>query len=87
METFKGLKAQLALQEWPNVYFFKFIVPSDSEKIALVTGLFDDPSEMSMHPSKKGNYTSISIKTVMMDVEAILDIYYKASAINGVIAL
>ena len=87
METFEGLKAQLALQEWPNVYFFKFIVPSDSEKIALVTGLFDDPSEMSMHPSKKGNYTSISIKMVMMDVEAILDIYYKASAINGVISL
>jgi len=87
METFEGLRAQLALQEWPNVYFFKFIVPSDSEKIALVTGLFDDPSEMSMHPSNKGNYTSISIKMVMMDVEAILDIYYKASAINGVISL
>ncbi|NDB35553.1 MAG: DUF493 family protein [Flavobacteriia bacterium] len=87
METFEGLRTQLELQEWPNVYFFKFIVPSESEKIAMVSGLFDDQSQLTIHSSKNGNYTSISIKMVMIDVDSIMAIYLKASEINGIIIL
>lgn len=87
METFERLREQLLLLEWPNIYFFKFIVPSDSEKIARITGLFDDHSELTLHPSKNRKYTSISVKVVMMDVDSIISIYVRASEINGVISL
>ena len=87
METFDQLRDQLQLLEWPNVYFFKFIVPSDSEKIARITGLFEDHTEMTLHPSKQGKYTSVSLKVVMLDVDSIIKIYEKASEINGVISL
>jgi len=85
--TFDKLREQLVLQEWPNVYFFKFIVPSDSEKIALVTNFFDAHAEVTLHPSKTGKYTSISAKTIMMDVDAIIAIYEQSAAIPGVISL
>lgn len=84
---FDALKEQLLLQEWPNVYFFKFIVPNDSEKLALVTGFFDANAEITLHPSKTGKYTSISAKTVMMDVDSIIALYERAAAIPGVISL
>jgi putative lipoic acid-binding regulatory protein len=87
VESFERLREQLELLEWPNVYFFKFIVPSDSEKIARVTGLFDDHSELSLHPSKTGKYTSVSVKVVMLDVDSIISVYQEASKINGVISL
>jgi putative lipoic acid-binding regulatory protein len=40
-----------------------------------------------MHPSKNGNYTSLSVKVVMMDVDAIITIYELAAKIEGVISL
>jgi len=39
------------------------------------------------HSSKEGNYTSISVKMVMMDVDSIMTLYYKASEIEGIIIL
>lgn len=87
VETFERLREQLVLLEWPNVYFFKFIVPSDSDKIARVTGMFDDHSEMTLHPSKNGKYTSVSVKMVMMDADSIISVYVKAAEIDGVISL
>lgn len=87
VEIFNKLREQLLLQEWPNVYFFKFIVPNDSEKLALVTGFFDINAELTMHPSKTGKYTSVSAKTVMMDVDSIIALYERAAEIPGVISL
>lgn len=87
MHEFDNLKLQLEQQEWPNLYFFKFIIPTDSEKIALITQLFDNESEVTIHPSGKGNYTSISAKIIMMDVDSIIQIYEQASKIEGIISL
>jgi len=86
-EVLEKLKVQLELQEWPNVYFFKFIIPNNSETIALTTGLFDNEAEVVMHPSKNGNYMSISAKEMMLDVNSILEKYKKASLIKGIISL
>lgn len=87
MHKFDNLRIQLELQEWPNLYYFKFIIPTDSEKIALITKLFDNESEVTIHPSAKGNFTSISAKIIMMDVDSIIQIYEQASKIEGVISL
>lgn len=87
MGQFDELKSKLELEEWPNLYFFKFIMPSDNQKIALVSSLFDDTSDIQVRPSSKGNYTSISVKEMMFDVNSIIDIYEKAALIEGVIIL
>ncbi|MBM3417740.1 MAG: DUF493 domain-containing protein [Bacteroidetes bacterium] len=87
MSTFDKLQEQLLLQEWPNLYLFKFIVPNEIEKIAKVSSLFNENCDLSMHSSSKGNYLSITVKEVMMSAEDIIDIYKKAAEIKGVITL
>ena len=87
METFNTLREQLALLEWPDVYFFKFIVPNDQLKIDQITAFFDENATIGFHPSGKGNYISISVKAVMLNVDEIITIYEQSSAINGVISL
>jgi putative lipoic acid-binding regulatory protein len=86
-ETLEKLKVQLDLLEWPNVYLFKFIVPNQPEQIAQVTSLFDQVSDLVMHPSSTGKYMSISVRELMLDVDSILEKYKKASLIEGIISL
>lgn len=87
-DIFNNLRIQLEQQEWPNVYFFKFIVPNDDEKLALVTALFDDQgADLILHPSKTGKYVSVSAKEFMLDVDSIIQKYEEAAKIKGVISL
>lgn len=72
---------------WPTLYMFKFIIPSDNHKIALVESLFDDGAEIKMQPSSKGKYTSITARVVMLDAEQVISIYQRASEIEGIISL
>ena len=86
---FDRIKKSLdALHDWPTVYMFKFIVPSDNKKIALVEALFDsDTAQIRRKQSAKGNYTSLTVREVMTDADTVLDRYKKASEIEGLIAL
>ena len=84
---FDKLKTQLDLQEWPRLYLFKFIAPSDNEKIALITKMFNDVSEINIRPSSKGKYTSITVKEVMMNPDRVIELYEEAAKIEGVIIL
>lgn len=86
-EVLKKLKEQLELQEWPNVYFFKFVIPNQPEQIAQATALFNETAEISFHNSTNGNYTSISVKEVMVNSDEIIEIYKKAATIKGIISL
>ncbi len=86
-DVFYKLKAQLEELSWPDVYLFKFIVPNDPEKIAKVSAMFNESSELVMHPSRNGNYLSISAKELMLDVDSIIEKYTKAAQIKGVISL
>ena len=85
--TFDKLRKQLELQEWPNVFLFKFIAPNDSETIAKITALFDDGMDLNYQPSKTGKYMSVSAKEMMLDVDSIIVKYERGSQIKGVIAL
>jgi hypothetical protein len=84
---FDKLKIQLDQQEWPRLYLFKFISPSDNHKIALITNMFDDVSDINIRPSSKGKYTSISVKEIMMNSERVIELYEEAAKIDGVIIL
>lgn len=86
-KRFEKLYEQLEQEDWPRLYFFKFIAPSDSRTIALVTRLFENENNITMRPSRKGNYTSISVKEVMMSAASVIDVYEKAAQIKGVISL
>jgi len=87
MGGFDKLKEQLELEEWPNLYLFKFIMPSENEKIAKITKLFNEDSDMTIRPSRNGNFTSISVKEVMINSESVIEVYEKASLVKGVIIL
>ena len=86
-DPYASLRKQLELEEWPNVYLFKFIVPNTSENIALTTALFSDSSDISMHESSTGKFVSVSVKELMLDVDSIIDKYRDATKIKGLMAL
>jgi hypothetical protein len=86
-DPFKKLREQLELLEWPNVYFFKFIVPNETQLLALATALFNETAEITFHESKTGKYISIGAKEMMLDVDSIIIIYQKAALIKGIISL
>jgi hypothetical protein len=86
-DVLEKLKIQLEQQEWPDVYMFKFIVPNESEKVAQVTALFNNSTDIVMHPSKTGKYISVTAKELMIDVGSILEKYEEAALIGGLIAL
>ncbi len=86
-DIFKSLRAQLELEEWPNVYLFKLIAPNNSETVAKITALFDDGADLHYQPSKTGKYISISAKEMMMDVDSIIAKYEQAALIEGVMTL
>lgn len=86
MDNFQKLKEQLDGQEWPAVYFFKFIVPNDNEKVAKISSLFGE-AEINFKTSRTGKFISISAKEVMLNTDAIIKVYKQASQIKGVISL
>lgn len=72
---------------FPAVYMYKFIIESENRKIALLESIFDADAEIHTKESSNGKYTSITAKTVVVDVEEIILVYKKASEIKGVIFL
>jgi hypothetical protein len=86
-DIFKNLREQLEQEDWPAVYLFKFIVPNDAEKLAIITSLFNDSNDLVLHQSKNGNFVSVSVKELMLDVDSIIEKYIEAAKIKGVISL
>lgn len=84
---FDKLEKQLEQEEWPQTYLFKFISPGDEKSIARVVALFENQNEIAFRPSNKGNFTSITIKEVMLCAKEVIEIYKKAAEIKGVITL
>lgn len=87
-ETFNGLHEQLSKEkEWPMLYFFKFIVPNDHQKLARVEALFGAEAQISINESRNGKYLSISAKEIMLSADEIIERYKKAQKIEGIISL
>ncbi len=69
---------------WPSLYTFKFIVPKGKEDDLRKLFPMHNPSERS---SKNGNYISFTIQMMIPSTEAVIEVYEKASVIEGIIAL
>jgi hypothetical protein len=74
-------------QEWPGIYFFKFIVPNDKIKLDLVRKLFRFEDHITYRTSKDIKFIALSCKEEMQNPDEVLEIYRKAAEIEGVIAL
>ena len=87
---YEKLKSQLyETNSWPAEYLYKFIVKSDTKKIAAVEAIFDNMGAViNTIESKKGKYTSISINLLMRDPNAVIEKYQEvAEKVEGVISL
>lgn len=86
--NFDALRTKLIESgDWPRVYFFKFIIPANNKKLALVEALFGAEANVTIKQSSKGNYSSISAKELMLSADSVIERYEKATEIEGLIAL
>lgn len=73
---------------WPSTYLYKFIIPSDIEKVAEIRSIFKGiGAEIIIKDSSKGTYSSISIKVLMESPQAVVEKYIEVSSVEGVISL
>ena len=73
---------------WPAEYLFKFIVPTDKEKVDRVENAFNDlGAVIKTTQSKTGKFTSISVDVKMNSSQSIVDKYLEVSDIEGIISL
>jgi len=88
-EFYERLKVELDLSNtWPAEYLFKFIVPTDKEKILKVEAAFDCMGAViKTTKSKTGKFTSISVDVQMKDAQEIIDKYIEVSTVEGIISL
>ena len=73
--------------EWPLLYYFKFIIHNNQQKLDQVKELFADPSSITYNTSRDIKFISLSCKQLMPDAESIIAIYEKANLVDGLIAL
>ena len=86
---YKKLKKSLKNDtQWPALYLYKFIVPSNESKIATIEAIFANTNaEITKRNSSKGTYTSVLIKVKMKSPDAVIEKYKKVSKVEGVISL
>ncbi len=87
-EQFESLREKLSKDNnWPQVYMFKFIIPADNKKMALVEAKFSDEADIQQKESSGGKYISITVKEVMLSADDVINKYKEVSTIEGVMAL
>ena len=86
-DQFQKLKETLNKElNWPTIYMFKFIVPADNRRIALVESKFSDEAIITKKESTSGKYISITIKEVMLTADSIIDKYKEMDGIEGLMS-
>jgi putative lipoic acid-binding regulatory protein len=69
---------------WPALYMYKFIVPTGQEdQVKKLFPLHTVTEKL----SKQGNYTSVTIQVMMQSSDAVIEMYRRASQIEGIVAL
>jgi len=88
-EFFERLKQELINStNWPAEYLFKFIVPTQDDKVLEIENAFNQMGAViDTTQSKTGKYTSVSINVRMASAQAVIDKYIQLSGIEGIISL
>lgn len=75
------------IHRWPSKYMYKFVLPSDEERITRLKMIFGESAEFKTRMSSNGNYTSITVFEIMLNADDIFDRYRRAATIPGIISL
>ncbi|MGI9551922.1 MAG: DUF493 family protein [Aurantibacter sp.] len=88
-EFYARLKTQLAESTtWPSNYLYKFIVPTDADKIERIHDIFDNTGAViESKKSKKGKYTSVSVTVNLKNPDEVIKKYKEVGKVEGVISL
>ena len=88
-EFYIRLKDELANTSlWPSIYLYKFIVPTDKEKIFEVQNAFNNMGAViKTSQSKTGKFTSISVNVQMKSPDHVIEKYQEVSNVEGIISL
>lgn len=88
-EFYERLKNELDnANVWPAKYLFKFIVPSEEEKIKTVENAFNSlGAVIDTRQSTGGKFTSISVDVQMPSADSIIKKYQEVSIVEGIISL
>ena len=89
-EFYEKLKGQLhETASWPAEYLYKFIVKTNTEKIAILEAIFNNMGAViKTTESKNGKYTSVSVNLLMRNPDTVIEKYKEvAEKVEGVISL
>ncbi|MCK0145533.1 DUF493 domain-containing protein [Arenibacter sp. F26102] len=88
-DFYTRLKEQLAeTSKWPSNYLYKFIVPTDPEKIKQIQDIFDNTGAViESKKSKNAKYTSLSITVNLKNPDEVIRKYKEVGEVKGVISL
>jgi len=88
-EFYQRLKDELLNTSlWPSVYLYKFVVPTDKQKIETIFSSFDNMGAViNTRVSKNGKYTSVSVNVKMKNPDAVIQKYIELSDIEGILSL
>lgn len=88
-DFYDNFRAKLnAVEKFPSMYTFKFIVKADSTAQDDVKQLFTHESaKFSEKASSGGKYTSITVETFVNNAEDVIDYYKQVSKIESVMML
>jgi len=70
---------------WPSLYTFKFIIPAAREED--LRQLFPLHTTITQKSSEKGKYISLTYQMMMPSSDSVIEVYKKASVIEGIVAL
>jgi len=89
-EDFYG-KLRIKLEEtttFPVKYMFKFIIPTDNDKLEKIENMFNHIGAVITTKSSKSNkYKSLTILATMNSVDEIIKKYEEVDTVEGVISL
>lgn len=87
-EHIERLRARLnEIHIWPSIFMFKFILPSDEARLTQLKLIFGESAEIRERLSSKGNYTSVTVREMMLSADDIFDRYRRAKDIKDIISL
>ncbi|WP_442266236.1 DUF493 family protein [Tenacibaculum sp. ZS6-P6] len=74
--------------KFPTKYLYKFIVPSEDDKVEQVQDIFNKGGAViNTRKSRSGKYTSVSIHLNVSNADEVISYYQQAEKIEGIISL
>ena len=72
---------------WPTEYLYKFIIPTEIEKINFVENVFNNMGAVIVtKKSKTGKFTSVSVNVMMENPDTVVEKYLEVASVEGIIS-